>query len=383
MAISGTLYKQGSTPSLYLEPNGSGSVNVLENFTWTFSRKESRKEVVPAILTEYQPNNSQLLNAIYYFAYQANIGNIGLTNFGGSISNNLNAATTILKSSNDPTSYYHSRYVATPTGFNYVFPYFGEQKFQRDNTFAVDDLGQNFEPLTRLLNVSSTWALAGSRGSIVDIRGSIVDVGKFIQYIGGIYGAVKTAVDGRIGTINTYSWRETTPENITITFDLENTGSLAETNQNLELCYLLHHQNTPVQRNVILTQGGCIYSLYIPDTIYMPVCYIKSYKVDNVGQNHYIGGRSIPESYRITLVFESIITPMTRNLLTYVNGNTSDPSLPNFGRPSVISSVNDRNASLEEAMTLELLKKGKDAIFSTPKSVFNFLNKNFDFLNKK
>ena len=370
MAISGTLYKQGSTPSLYLEPNGSGSVNVLENFTWTFSRKESRKEVVPAILTEYQPNNSQLLNAIYYFAYQANIGNIGLTNFGGSIFNNLNAATTILKSSNDPTSYYHSRYVATPTGFNYVFPYFGEQKFQRDNTFAVDDLGQNFESLTRLLNTSSTWALANNKGYIDE-------VGKFVQFISGIYGAVKTAVDGRIGTINTYSWRETTPENITITFDLENTGSLAETNQNLELCYLLHHQNTPVQRNVILTQGGCIYSLYIPDTIYMPVCYIKSYKVDNVGQNHYIGGRSIPESYRITLVFESIITPMTRNLLTYVNGNTSDPSLPNFGRPSVISSVNDRNAGLEEA-----LKKGEDAILSTPQKFFDFLNKNFDFLNK-
>jgi len=371
MAISGTLYKQGSTPSLYLEPNGSGSVNVLENFTWTFSRKESRKEVVPAILTEYQPNNSQLLNAIYYFAYQANIGNIGLTNFGGSIFNNLNAATTILKSSNDPTSYYHSRYVATPTGFNYVFPYFGEQKFQRDNTFAVDDLGQNFESLTRLLNTSSTWALANNKGYIDE-------VGQLVQFISGIYGAVKTAVDGRIGTINTYSWRETTPENITITFDLENTGSLAETNQNLELCYLLHHQNTPVQRNVILTQGGCIYSLYIPDTIYMPVCYIKSYKVDNVGQNHYIGGRSIPESYRITLVFESIITPMTRNLLTYVNGNTSDPSLPNFGRPSVISSVNDRNASLEEA-----LKKGEDAILSTPQKFFDFLNKNFDFLNKK
>lgn len=362
MAISGVLYKQGSNPSLYLEPNGAGSINVLENFTWTHSRKESRKEVVPALLMEYQPNNSQLLNAIYYFAYQANIGNFQAASLGKTASDNINAATTLLKSSNDPTSYYHSRYVATPTGFNYVLPYFGEQKFQRDNTFAVDSIAENFTALTRLINTTSQWALA-------DFKGAIDEVGKFIQIASGIYGAVKTAVDGRIGTINTYSWRETAPETITLTFDLLNNGTLDDTNKNIELCYLLHHQNTPVQRNVILTQGGCIYSLYIPDTIYMPVCYIKSYKVDNVGQNHYIGGRAIPESYRITLVFESIITPMTRNLLTYVNGNTSDPSLPNFGRPSVISSINDRNQTLEDS-----LKKGKESILSGPNKLFDFLN---------
>ncbi len=144
MAISGVLYKQGSNPSLYLEPNGAGSINVLENFTWTHSRKESRKEVVPALLTEYQPNNSQLLNAIYYFAYQANIGNFQAASLGNTASDNINAATTLLKSSNDPTSYYHSRYVATPTGFNYILPYFGEQKFQRDNTFAVDSIAENW-----------------------------------------------------------------------------------------------------------------------------------------------------------------------------------------------------------------------------------------------
>lgn len=362
MAISGTLYKQGSSPSLYLEPNGNGTVNVLEDFSWTYSRKESRKEVVPIMLSEYQPNNSQLLNAIYYFAYQVNLGNVSPQQLGNTVSQNLNAATTLLKSSNDPTSYYHARYVATPTGFNYVFPYFGEQKFQRDNTFAVDSIAENFGALTRMINMSTQWALA-------DFRGLTDEVGKLTQIVSGIYGAIKTAVDGRIGTINTYSWRETAPESISITFDLLNTGNWTDTNKNLELCYLLNHQNTPVQRNLILTQGGCIYSLYIPDVIYMPVCYMKSYKVDNLGQCKLINGRSIPEAYRLTMSFESIITPMTRNLLTYVNGNTSDPALPNFGRPSVISSVNDRNAALED-----VVKKGKEFINKPTDSSFNFLN---------
>lgn len=368
MANSGKLYKQSSSPSLYLEPNGSGEINVLENFSWNESPKAARKEVVPAILTEFQPNNSQLLNAIYYLAYQA----FGLGNFStgartlfsptASNSDKIDVATTIFKANSDAASYYYARYVASATGFKYIFPYMGDQKFMRDNTFEVDELSQNFSSLTSLINTSKSWALA-------DFRGKTDEFGLVVQIIDGVLGVAKSSVNGRIGTINTSSWRDTEPETISLAFELSNTGTLDDVSKNTELCYILHYQNTPVQRNVVLTQGGCIYSLYIPDVVYMPVCYMRNYKVDNLGQTKFINGRTIPEGYRLTMNFESIVTPMTRNLLNYVNGNNVDLSIPNLGLPNVITSTETRDNKVAEKVGGLI-----DTVMKPANLLSNFLN---------
>lgn len=372
MANSGKLYKQSSSPSLYLEPNGSGEINVLENFSWNESPKAARKEVVPAILTEFQPNNSQLLNAIYYLSYQMFVlGNFSIgasTVFSPTASNSdkMDAATTIFKANSDAASYYYARYVASATGFKYIFPYMGDQKFMRDNTFAVDDLSQNFSAFTSLWNASKTWALA-------DFRGKTDEFGAMIQWVDAVFGLAKSTLNGRIGTINTSSWRDTAPETISLAFELSNTGTLDDVSKNTELCYILHYQNTPVQRNVVLTQGGCIYSLYIPDVVYMPVCYMKNYKVDNLGQTKFINGRTIPEGYRLTMNFESIVTPMTRNLLNYVNGNNVDLSLPNLGLPNVITSTETRDNEVVPKVG-KLIDTVIDTVMKPADATFNFLN---------
>jgi hypothetical protein len=329
------IFKKGTDTSLFLVPGeGGGHLDVKSDFDWTVSRRASRDDVVPCYLWEYQPNNAQLINALYYWGYQAGKMADDLSEsfrpLGESIQkegvlsrNTTTQAINMLSNgpvgtaSADPLDVYKYRYVARPTGFDYILPYLGTQRFGVGNTFTADNFAKDFPGLSKLM--SSNWATAAASSNSTPsnrnarVLGKISMLGDFAQT------AIQGFSDYRMNVIDTESWSSTDPDSITIEFELINTLSVTQANKNYELCYLLNYQNHPAQRNAFLAQSPCIYTLFIPNTIYMPVCHMPTFTVTNIGQNKMIDGRAVPEAYHISMNFKGILNPPSRNMLSVLD----------------------------------------------------------------
>lgn len=353
------LFKKGNDTSMFLVPGElGGHLDVKSDFDWTISRRASRDDVVPCYLWEYQPNNAQLINALYYWSYQGSqiLDKIDFTNtFTQLLTNPAQALTngfnSLLNSNvapgaaKDPLDVYKFRYVARPTGFQYILPYLGTERFNVKNTFSSDNIVENFPGIKQLMNSSFGSALAFS-----NIKRSSADEG-MKAVLGGQM--VKTMVEGlsdnKVNTIDTHSWSATEPDTITITFDLINTISVEQAIKNYEFCYLLNYQNHPAQRNAFLSQSPCIYTLFIPNTLYMPVCYLPSFNVVNVGQNKMVDGRAMPEAFRISMTFLGILNPPSRNMLSAIdNDGSGDIKLP----PLLIG-----DAEIQKTVIKDLIKQ--------------------------
>lgn len=329
------LFKKGTDTSLFLVPGDSGGhLDVKSDFDWTVSRRASRDDVVPCYLWEYQPNNAQLINALYYWGYQINalakdismsnimssIGStiVGLyTNPAQSLGNGFSAVngSPIGTANQDPLDVYKYRYVARPTGFDYILPYLGTQRFGVTNTFAADTLANTFEGLGKLF--TGQWGAAAGLGN--NKSSWIDEIGKGVLGSQAFKGAIQGFTDYHLNVMDTESWSSTDPDSISVEFDLLNTQSVQQANRNYEFCYLLNYQNHPAQRNAFLAQSPCIYTLFIPNTIYMPVCHMPSFTVTNLGQNKMIDGKAVPEAYRITMTFKGILNPPSRNMLSVLD----------------------------------------------------------------
>lgn len=353
-----SLYKLSEDTSLFLTPNGNGHVDVKSDYMWTLSKRRSRDDVPGCYLWEYQPNNAQLINALYYWKYQ--IGKI--TDIPDFASLNTEKIGTALKSGmdtigskgihisptelKDPMDVYKYRYAARPTGFSYILPYLGTDRFNVSNTFEPNNFAQSFPGLDKLMGSSYGASLATSNSKTTGASLGRIDIlADIVQ--GGIHGLT----DYSINTIETHSWAGTEADSQSITFDLLNTKSVEDAIKNWEFCYLMNYQNHPAQRNAFLSQSPCIYTLFIPNTIYMPVCYIKTFNVINLGQNKMVDGRAMPEAFRITISFQGILNPPSRNMQSALDKGfekgTSNPELPN---PSVIDTSGQQNTGTDAAI---------------------------------
>lgn len=334
------LYKKGNDTSLFLVPGETGGhIDVKSDFDWTTSRRASRDDVVPCYLWEYQPNNAQLINALYYWSYQitqildkiefAKIFSELFSNPGQAIYNGLSSllnSNVAPGAAKDPLDVYKYRYVARPTGFQYILPFLGNERFNVKSTFSSDNIVENFPGIKQLMNSSFGSAIAFS-----NIKRSSADEG-MRAVLGGQMG--KTLIEGlsdnKVNVIDTHSWSSTDPDSITINFDLINSGSVEQSIRNYEFCYLMNYQNHPSQRNAFLAQSPCIYTLYIPNTLYMPVCYVPTFNVSNIGQNKMVDGRAMPEAFRVSITFQGILNPPSRNMLSALDNDSKngDISLP-------------------------------------------------------
>jgi hypothetical protein len=354
--MAATLYQKGNDTSLYLVPGQyGGHVDVKSDFDWTLSRRASRDEVVPCYLYEYQPNNAQLINALYYWGYQITTavdpflqsmakkfqgeknpikaaGNVIGEWFDG-VKDSLGKMVTSGPNGTanaDPLDVYKYRYVARPTGFQYILPFLGDERFGVGNKFQEDTLSNSFKGMSNLVTGQWGAALAGSEGKMAN--STIGKIAETNQWINALSFLIEGVTDYKTNFIDTSSWASTDPDSITINFDLINTRSVDQANKNYEFCYLLNYQNHPAQRNAFLAQSPCIYTLFIPNTMYMPVCYMSSFKVMNVGQNRMIDGKAMPEAFRITMTFMGILNPPSRNMLSvldsgYNNGKIELPGI--------------------------------------------------------
>ena len=299
-------------PSMYLTPKQDGSVNVIDNFSWTLSPKSSRKNVPYVDLIEYQQNAGQLISSILYFLR---------------IYNTTESITDLLEAPKDPGDLYKLKYIAEPTGFRYRFPYFSAKKTSRTSDFGYEDGQSPFSAAHKLGQSAVAYGeRIGSGSSIRRLFAEVAEIGALGQ--AGV-GLLNTMVPGKFQLEHPQSWVGTTEGEYTFTFDLFNTGTTDDVIQNRNLCYILTYQNSPARRNFALTDPVCIYSVHIPDVVDMPAAYINGLEITNLGNTRVVksdgfnngSGFIIPEAYRISITLRSLFMP-TRNIMAGLdNGN--------------------------------------------------------------
>lgn len=292
-------YRISDKNSKFLQPSGGGGtvVDVVRDMAWTMSPKSSRADVPYVKLTEYQQTTGQLLAAIIYYTRT-------LTQISTDGANTLTGR-------DNTFDVYKFKYFAEPTGFSYKFPYFNTKKITRNNNF-----GQEENPFGSLIqlgsNIKAASFVSGRRSGILGLLGEVAPVA---QSIGGV---INTALPGRIGFEFPKSWDSTELDTVEITFDLFNTNNIKDIQDNRNLCHILSYQNSPSRRNFSIVDPPVIYSLDIPDVVSMPACYMSSLDIKNLGNTRLVefNGvvRTVPEAYRLTMTFTSLLMP-SRNIL--------------------------------------------------------------------
>lgn len=287
-------YKQSTDDSRYYEPGsgGSGIVNVVDQMAWTLSPQSSRKDVPRMRLTEYQQSTGQLIASIIYFS----------RTFQGISTDNLGNK---LLGKTDALEVYKNKYFGKKTGFSYILPYFESSNLKRSSSFSGGE-DSGLGAITSKLPAFLTNSTIGKALGTVDVVAN------------SIAAAANVLMAGKINFEFPKRWDNTEPESYSTTFDLFNTGTYDDIIANRRFCHLLSYQNTPSRRNFAIIDPPVIYSLVIPGIVDLPVCHIESLEITNLGNIRQMeidnGTRNIPEAYRITISFRSLLMP-TRNIM--------------------------------------------------------------------
>lgn len=301
MAIS---YKISEDNSRFLEPAGDAEIDVVNNMAWTYTPQSGRKNVPTAYLTEYQMTQGQLVASFLYYAR---------------LLQNSNSVSDLWTAGDDPAEVYKFKYFAKKTGFSYKFPYFNTKKHSRTTDFGYED-GQS--PFSGIQNLGTSISQYGNyRTQMPSIMRDSIGfwAGLVPNLLGAVKGAANSVVPGKIEFEHPQSWTGSSEGTYTITFDLFNTGTTADIDNNRNLAYILAYQNSPSRRTFAIVDPTVIYSLSIPDIVSMPACYMNNVEITNLGNTrNYVTGdgktRIVPEAYRFVLSITPLLMP-TRNIM--------------------------------------------------------------------
>jgi len=297
-------YRLSDKNSKFYKPVGSGDINVIDNMAWTLSPQSSRMDVPYIELVEYQQTTGQLIAAMAYY---------------GRVFTQLDKKPLfdVLSEPDDPLKVYQYKYFAEETGFVYTIPYFNSKKLARTNTFGSEE--SPFAGIAQLGREIKAFGTAKGVGA-----GIAATIGTGGEFLGAAKAIANTMLPGAVNFENPQSWTGTGLETIEVTFDLFNTGTWKDVENNRKFCHLFSYQNTPSRRNFAIVDPPVIYSLNIPDVIQFPACYVSSLNITNLGNTRIMsvdgGNRTIPEAYRIAVTFTSLLMP-TRNIMRALEEN--------------------------------------------------------------
>lgn len=270
-----------------------GTVDVVNNFYWTYSKLiDSRKEVPKLLLTERRLKTNALVNQLKYSfgVSKSNIGEIAkvipdgvknplynfltgakqtetgknITKFSNSVEAKINQAGFFNDENNifDNNPYlkpYQNLYITEPTGWQFILPYFENYNNAQQNTFAED----SSQSTVGILKMG-----AEALGKVSDITAALrsptqvtfVEKTKFYNY-------------------------STEGDEISVMFPLINTGSATfeDVVKNWEFLFLLLYNNKPSRRNVSVVDPPVIYTVEIPGIKFFPFAYISSILIEFQG----------------------------------------------------------------------------------------------------
>lgn len=270
-----------------------GTVNVVSDFYWTYSKLiDSRKEVPRLLLTERRLKTNAMVNQLKYSfgVSKSNITEIAkvipdgvknpLYNFlagakqtetgqkAVKFANTVEAKLAQLDAFQDNNNIfennpylkpYQNLYITEPTGWQFILPYFENLNNSQSNAFA-DDTNQASLGLLKMG--------AEMLGKVSDITAALraptqvtfVEKTKFYNY-------------------------GTEGDQLTVSFPLINTGSATfdDVVRNWELLFLLLYNNKPSRKNVSVIDPPVIYTAEIPGVKFFPFCYIADMTIEFQG----------------------------------------------------------------------------------------------------
>lgn len=213
---------------------------------------------------------------------------------------------------------YDGLYQTKKTGFRYIMPYFDDKNYDINNKFADNFsgfMGVETQPLKFAPNIFKMGA------DMVKNTGEA-----FLGFSPGAYSSPSTYVEiPQYFTAGEY-------ETYTVKFDLLNTFNFEDIQKNYDLLFLLAFQNLPYREDIAKIVPPKLYTLLIPGQIFLPYCHMKSIKVDYVGNRRQLKNIKkysytsnglikqeqniiIPDCYRVTIEFLSMVKPASNFML--------------------------------------------------------------------
>jgi len=372
---------RGGAPILNADSQGNPdqpvAFNVHDTYAWALNGSAALKSYVPKIeLTEFKLTSSSVAQALQLSiaqnttnpvaraAFGANAGQAigaiggaaaGLVTGGplgavagatagaaggGILGAGLATATDFTSlfgfSANNP---YKGLYVGNPTKFTYTLPYLSPDNMVATSigTWSAVEEGKGAALITNAAKAAGHAAF-GKLGSA--LAGKVA---------GGLEEGLKdaTAINDAIlmlsePGVSKEKIKIFTPseqgDSVTTTFYLFNTESVQDIVNNWYFLFTLTYQNLPNRRSINLMDPPCMYTVTVPGYKYLPVAYIDSMKVQNIGTTRLVdittgnvstvsdaavnsNVKIIPEAYKVTIKLQSVF--MNSQNLFYYAANQS------------------------------------------------------------
>lgn len=285
--------KQGGLAS-DLHPNGTGVINVADEYPWTLSKPVD--EIPYVWLNEYKCTESQIMKAASSFGAGIVDKAAGAVGAGGGVTEILSMYGPIMPKDE-------------PTGFHYKFPYFNKTGFELSSPDwqEVGDVGSSLSKLADLAGKRGAQAkeIGGAINSLMDLSN---------QAQNPSYGAVD-----RPKVFMSHQDRA-----ITISFTLYNTFAAWDWQKNRDLGYLLMSQNLFNKRDYVTGVPPVFYDVFIPGQYYSYASAMTNIKVDHLGNQRLINDSYIiPDAYQFELTLTELVKPSKNQFEAIVNGEAN------------------------------------------------------------
>jgi hypothetical protein len=284
----------------YLVPQGTGAVDIINEYRWTLTEKNGREETPSIVLTEFRLLQSAFMNSARYF----------LTGLGQQAVNTKSIYEKGMRGYAGLFDYNN------PTNFWYRFPYFSDVSNEVASTWKTLDFLETIKGVASVVGLGQTVDLA--------IKGSQ---------------AVYEMNYPRVGQMDRPKlWEASTPRTINIKVPLYNTFDFDDIKKNWDLCYLLLYQNMFNKRDFVTAIPPVFYTVFAPGQFFSIAMYVSDLKIYNKGnmRRMNIDGlfRNIPDVYEIDMTLTDMIMP-SQNMLAELQ--TNEPVRVSKLNPSVIT----------------------------------------------
>jgi hypothetical protein len=244
------------------------NANIITEYAWCAKDPKEIAGTIPKIeITFWQQDMSSILQSLDYWGDK--IGNavasaVGVYKEGENINPNIPGVVRVGQQmfgvKIDPyKDLYKGERIAT-----YTFPYYASYHHV----------------------ISNQWGENKGIGSIVEK--SIVQIAKQIMPSAGI--------------LSPKTWEGLNTNSIPIEMVLLNTTSHSSIEKNMQLIENLLVLNAPLRINAVSQLPPVICEANIPGIRWIPAAYFSQLQIDNLGQPVHIGGKNIPEAYKISFI---------------------------------------------------------------------------------
>lgn len=281
-----------------------GVFNVLENFRWTLSKHQNRKDVPYIWLKEFNANETAIQKQINYYAQL--LPEKALAAAG-------------VASSNEPLDIYKEIFPHTDRDncYQYVLPYFAKNNLELStpNWTQIEPAAEAIGGFAE--SMSKTW-LKESTAKFVEGANAVLGG---VNTAANIMAAAQYPIVGALDRPRIFS--QHSERTITISFPLFNTVDPNEWKANQKFVHTLMNQNLMYKTSYVTGVPPVFYDVFIPGQYYCWASCVTNLNVENLGNTRIIDSTIVPDAYQVTLTLTEMVQPSKNQFDARFTGETS------------------------------------------------------------